>query len=48
MTQQLIDCAKLDRTIFKLTKIQLNQMIQNAKLMLQNNERVKPTNNDPK
>ena len=48
MAQQLIDCAKLDRTIFKLTKIQLNQMIQNAKLMLQNNKRVKPTNNDSK
>ena len=38
LAMKLIDCAKLDSTIFKQTKLQLNQMILNAQQQLDKGE----------
>ena len=34
LANKLLECAKLDKTIFKITKIQLNKMIENAQQIL--------------
>ena len=34
LANKLIDCAKLDKTIFRITKIQLNKMIETAQQLL--------------